>query len=154
MLDFVLLGLVVAVKPVFSLSYSVLDRGLVVLVKFLGQLILVLNSVTHRVDVILEAVFGINALLNSLVLVSELLSVVDHLLDLLLSEAALVVGNRDGLRLADALLDTGHGQDTVLVNLEGHLDLGNAAGSGRDARQVELAELVVVLDHGSLTLED
>lgn len=98
--------------------------------------------------------FGVDLLLNLLILVSELLGVINHLLDLLLSEAALVVGNRDGLCLANALLNTRYCQDTVFIDLEGDLNLGNATSRRWDAGQVELAELVVVLNHGSLTLED
>jgi len=97
---------------------------------------------------------GVNALLNCLVLVGELLGVGDHLLDLLLSEAALIISDRDGLGLADALLDTGDGQDAVFVDLESDLNLGHTAGGGRNTSEIELAQLMVILDHGALSLED
>jgi hypothetical protein len=41
---------------------------------------------------------------------------------------------------------------TVGIDLKGDLDLGGAAGGGRDAGQVKLAQLVVVLGHGALAL--
>jgi hypothetical protein len=40
------------------------------------------------------------------------------------------------------------------VNLESNLDLGLTSGSRGDVGQVEFTELVVVLGHGSFTLED
>lgn len=97
---------------------------------------------------------GINSLLDGLVLIGELLGVVDHLLDLFLSQAALVVGDRDSLSLAYTLLNTGDGEDGVLVNLESDLNLGNTSGSGGDAGQVKLTKLMVVLHEGALSFED
>ena len=75
---------------------------------------------------------GVNSFLYCLVLVSELLGVLDHLFDLLLSEATLVVRNRNCLRFANALLNTGNSEDRVLVNLKGYFDLGNTSGRGWD----------------------
>ena len=46
------------------------------------------------------------------------------------------------------------GERAVGVDVEGDLDLRHAAGRRRDARQLELAEQVVVLGHGALALED
>ena len=46
-----------------------------------------------------------------------------------------------------------HLEDTVGIKLEGDLDLRNTTGSGRNASKLELAEDVVVLGHGTLTLE-
>ena len=76
----------------------------------------------------------------------------DHLLDLLRSETALVVGDGDLLLLASALLLGRHVQDAVGVDVEGHLDLRHAARGRRDAGQVEGPEQVVVLGHGALAL--
>lgn len=45
-------------------------------------------------------------------------------------------------------------EDTVGIELEGNLDLGNTTGSGGDVGELELAQEVVVLGHGTLTLED
>ena len=154
LLKSVLIGVLVGVKPVLGFSDGILDSRLVILLKLLSELVLILNSVAHREDVVLKGVFGVNTLLNSLVFVSELLGIGDHLLDLLGSEAALVVGDRNSLGLADTLLNTGDGQDRVLIDLEGDLDLGNTTSRGRDAGKVKLTELMVVLDHGALTFED
>ena len=155
LIDGVLIGvLTVRVEPVLGFGQTILDGGLVVLAELVGKLILILNSVAHRVDVVLECVLGIDALLDGLILVGKLLGVADHLLDLLLGQTALIVGDRDGLGLADTLLNTGDGEDTVFVDLESDLNLWHTSSGGRDSGQIELAELMVVLTKGTLTLED
>lgn len=58
------------------------------------------------------------------------------------------------LLLSSALVLGSHVENAVGIDLEGDLDLGLAAGGGRDAVEVELAELVVVLGHGALALKD
>ena len=45
-------------------------------------------------------------------------------------------------------------KDTVDIDLEGDLDLGNTSGCWWDAVEIELAEDVVVLGHWSFTFED
>merc|ERR1719410_260684 len=47
-----------------------------------------------------------------------------------------------------------HIEDTVGINVEGDLDLRHTARCWRNAIQVELAEQVVILGHGTLALED
>ena len=98
-------------------------------------------------------VIGVDLFLEGLVLVGELLGIADHGLDLLFGETALVVGDGDALGLAGSLLVSGDGEYGVLINLEGHFDLGDTTGSGGDASEVELAEEMVILGHGALTLE-
>ena len=70
---------------------------------------------------------SINAFLDSLVFISELLCVKDHLLNFLLGEAALVVGNGDILLLSSSLLNTADGQDGVLVDFECNFNLWNTS---------------------------
>merc|ERR1719189_1968942 len=65
---------------------------------------------------------------------------------------ALVVGDGDLVLLASALVAGRHVQDAVGVNVEGDLDLGNTTGSGGNASQVKLAEEMIVLGHGPLSL--
>jgi hypothetical protein len=78
-------------------------------------------------------VLGIDLLLDGFVLVSKLLGVLDHLLDFLLGEAALIVCDRDVLLFAGSLLDTANGQNGVLVDLESDFDLWNTSLGGWDA---------------------
>ena len=80
----ILVGILVRVEPVFGLSNGVLDCALVVLAQLIGELILILNCVSHGEDVVLKGVFSVDLLLDCLVLVSELLSVGNHSLDLFL----------------------------------------------------------------------
>jgi len=87
-----------------------------------------------------------------------------------------VVGDGDGLLLSGSLVVSGdcsirEGEsglrkepeerrerltlhDSVGVNLEGDLDLGDSSRSGRDGGELELSEVVVVLGKRSLSLVD
>jgi len=78
----------------------------------------------------------------------------DHLLDLLFSEATLIIGDRDLLALACGLVLRSHIQDAVRVDLEGHLDLRLPTGRRGDPAKLKFAEQVVILGHGTLALED
>uniref|UniRef100_A0AAG5CQB1 Uncharacterized protein n=1 Tax=Anopheles atroparvus TaxID=41427 RepID=A0AAG5CQB1_ANOAO len=121
-----------------------------------GDLVLqlvVLHGCLHVEAVRLERVLGGDRLLLLLVLGAVLLRLVHHALDVLLAQAALVVGDGDLVLLVGRLLERGHVQDTVGVDVERHLDLGHATRRRRDAAQLELSEQVVVLGHGPLTLE-
>ena len=66
----------------------------------------------------------------------------------------LVIGDGDFVLLAGGLVLRGDVEDAVGVDVECDLDLGHSSGSGRDARQFELAQQVVVLGHRALALVD
>ena len=121
-------GLVIGVKPIFSLGDGVSDCLLVIRIKLVSQLVGIFNCVTHCVHIVLEGVLGINTLLDSLVLVSELFGLLNHSLDLLWSESSLIIGNRNRFSLASSLLDGVDSKDTVLVNLKGDLNLRDSSG--------------------------
>ena len=55
--------------------------------------------------------------------------------------------------LSGGLVRSVHVEDTVGVDVEGHLDLGDTPWRGRDTRKLELAEEVAVLCLGTLALE-
>jgi hypothetical protein len=114
----------------------------------------VVERVAEVVRVRLEAVLRGDAGGGGLVLGLVLLGVVDHALDLLLRQAALVVGDGDAVRLAGGLVGGGDVQNAVRVDVEGDLNLRDATGCRRDARELELAEKVVVLRARTLALED
>merc|ERR1719474_1152841 len=59
---------------------------------------------------------------------------------------------RTRMRVASRLIRSGHVQNAVGVNIEGHLNLGNSSGGWRNSSQIELAKVVVVLCHGPLVL--
>merc|ERR1719506_1622260 len=156
LLDLLRVGLRVAREPVLPILDGIVDGLLLVLVHLLPEALVVagtLNRGLHRVDISVESVARVDALLRQLVLLRELLCFPDHLLDLLLRQATLVVRNRDLLRRARAFVLGADVEDTVRVDLEGNLNLRLAARRRGDARHVELAQLVVVLRHRTLTLE-
>jgi hypothetical protein len=65
---------------------------------------------------------------------------------LYLGETTLVVSDGDAARLASRLVGGRDVQDTVSINVEGNFNLWNTTRSRRNARQLKLAEEVVVLD--------
>ena len=56
--------------------------------------------------------------------------------------------------MAGALVEGGHDDDAVGVDVEGHFDLRNATWCRRDTNQIELAKHLVVGGHFTLALED
>merc|ERR1719486_1555172 len=157
LLDLLRVGLRVARQPVLPVLDGIVDGLLLVLVHLLPEALVVAGSLDrglHGVDVSVESVARIDALLRQLVLLRELLRFPDHLLDLLLGQAALVVRDRDLLRCARALVLGADVEDTVRVDLESDLNLRLTARRRRNSGHVELAELVVVLRHRPLALED
>jgi len=144
----------VGVHPLLGLLQGVLDGLFIVVVELVGQLLGVLDGVPHGVDVAVQGVLGVDSLLGDLVLLRELLGVPQHLLDLLLRQPTLVVGDGDLVLDVGTLIVGGDGQDGVGVDLEGDLDLGLSSGGLGEPGEVELTEDVVVLGHGSLSLED
>lgn len=96
----------------------------------------------------------LEALGESLVAGLELLSIVDHLLDLAGRELADRVGDGDVGGAAGRLLGSGDLEDTVDVDLEDDLKDGITGLHGRDRSKSELAQRGVVLAVDTLTLED
>merc|ERR1712213_289647 len=63
-----------------------------------------------------------------------------------------ILGGNPLFLLPGGLVSSGHVEETVGVNVEGDLNLGNSSGGWRNSGQIELAKVVVVLGHGPLTL--
>jgi len=143
----------VVLEPVVDLLNGVEDGLLVILIDLATQTILVVDLVLQAEGVVLKTVTGLDLALDGLVLLGVLLGLLDHAVDLLLGETALVVGDGDGLSLASALVGGADLEDSIGIEVKGDLDLGNTTGGGRDVGQLELAEHVVVLGHRALTLE-
>lgn len=142
----------VVLEPVSDLLDGVQDGLLVVLINLATQAVLIVDLVLQAEGIILQRVAGLDLALDGLVLLSELFGLSDHAVDLLLGETTLVVGDGDGLSLASALVAGADLQDTVGVQIEGDLNLGNTTGSGGNAGKLELAEEVVILGQGTLAL--
>ena len=130
-------------------ALAVVDRledGLLVAVRQLARQLLLVDGVAQAVDVVLQVVLGLHTLLSLAVLLAELLGLGDHLqtgehrakqygrlglqssqrypypLDLVLAQAAHVIGDGDPVRVARALLDGSHVQDTVRIKIESDLE--------------------------------
>merc|ERR1719311_908416 len=155
LLDLLRVGLRVARQPVLPILDGIVDSLLLVLVHLLPEALVLartLNRGLHGVDVSVESIARVDALLRQLVFLRELLRFPDHLLDLLLRQPALVVRDRDLLGVARALVLGADVEDTVRVDLEGDLNLRLATRCRGNARHVELTQLVVVLRHRTLAL--
>lgn len=99
------------------------------------------------------AVGGLNGGLAVLVLASVLLCIVDHVLDLLLTQTG-AGGDGDGLVLVGGLVLGANVDDGVGVNVEGDLNLGDTTVGRGNADKLEVAEELVVADKLTLTLVD
>ena len=64
----------------------------------------------------------------------------------------LIVGDGDLVLLASGLVAGTDVEDTVGFNVEGDLNRRNTPGGGKDVSKVELAQEMVVLGHGPLSL--
>merc|ERR1719341_2856969 len=147
------LGELVGVQPLNGLVTLVSDSLAVVLTDLVLHLFIVQCGL-HVEAVALQSVLGGDPVLLLVVLSLELLSVIDHPLDLLLGESALVVGDRDLVLLSSGLVSSRYVQDTIGINVKGHLNLWNPTGRRGNTSQVELAQVVIVLGHRALALVD
>merc|ERR1712113_613839 len=157
LLDLFCVCLWIRVQPRLTILESVHNLLLFLGIELLAQTLVLARALSgrpHRMQISVESILRIHALLDFLVLVGKLLGFFDHLLDLLLRQAALVVGDGDLLTLASGLVLCTHIQDTVGVNLKGHLDLRLTTGRRWDPSKLELAQQVVVLGHWPLALEN
>jgi hypothetical protein len=122
-----------------GITYSLL----VIIIDLATETFLIVDLVLEGESVVLESVSGLYALLGGFVLISVLFGLLDHTVDFVLSEAALVVGDGDRLLVAGALVGGGDLEDSVGVKLERDLDLRNTTGRGGDIGEFELSEVVV-----------
>jgi len=149
----VLLGLLVLLEPVDNVGDGLVELLAVVGLELVLELVVV-EGVAEVVGVRLESVLGLDALAHALVVLAVLLGLVDHAINVVLGETALLVGDGDLVRAASGLVGGRDVHDAVGVDVKGDLDLGNTAGRGGDASELKLAEEVVVLGAGTLTLVD
>ena len=154
LLHVVLFGFLVSLEPFLLFLEGFLNSVLIVFFEFVLELLLVLNGVSHLMDVVFELMLGFELLLDSLILFRELFGFFNHAVNIGFAETSLIVGDSDGLDLTCSLLGGLDGQDRVLINLEGNLDLGGSARSGRDSVNIEFTELMVILNKGAFTFKD
>merc|ERR1719399_1092247 len=121
-LDGVSISLWVGLEPLETVLGALLDRGLVLISESLLKLLLV-ESVLDLEAVVLESVLSLDLGLHLLVLSLVLLGVVHHLLDVLLGQSTLVVGDGDLVDLLSGLVTSRHVQNAVCVDIESDLNL-------------------------------
>ena len=129
----------------------------------LQQLLVLLLEIVRRVlerrirlvtvQLLLHAVLRLDALLLLRILFGKPLGLLHHPLNLFLGQTALVIRDRNLLRLARRLFTGRHIQNAVSVHIEHYLDLWHTTGHRGDAFQLELTQQGVVLRHGALTLK-
>merc|ERR1719486_1694565 len=151
-LELVLLSELVLVEPVQSLLHGLLNLFLVAVLELVLELLLVQRA-PHREAIVLQAVLRLDFLLVGLVLCPVLFCLAHHAVDLRLRQPALLVRDRDLVRLARRLVLSRDVQDAIGVDVKGHLHLWDASGSGRDTVEMKFAEKIVVLRHGALAFE-
>jgi len=66
----------------------------------------------------------------------------------------LIIGDGNRLSFSGTLVVGRDLEDTIGIDLESDLHLGDTSGCGRDIGQIELSKVVVVFGHGSFSLED
>lgn len=154
LLHVVFLSFFVGSHPVGLFLECLFDGLLVISLELVLELLLVLNGVSHLVDVVLELMLGFELLLDKLVLLGELFGFLDHAVNIGFAETALIIGDSDGLDLSSSLLGGLDGKDGVLIDLESDFNLGGSAGSGRDAVDIKLTELMVILNKSAFSFEN
>src|SRR6266540_2044673 len=146
-------GLHLVHGPLLADPVDLLDGVLDLLRRRGGELLLVLlEELLHLVREVLGPVPQLDLLAARLVLRLVRARVGHHLLDLGLREAGRVADGDPGL-LARALVLREDVEDAVRVDVEGDLDLRDAARRGRDPLEVEASESPVVPRHLALALE-
>merc|ERR1719506_3219569 len=148
-----LLCKLILVQPVESLLHGLLDFVLIVALELVLQLLL-LQGVAHREAVVLQAILCLNLGLCLLVFGTIFLSFLHHAINFSLRETTLLVRDGDLVGLTCRLVLRTYIQDAVCIDVEGNFDLWDSTRGRWDVVEVELAQHVVVLGHGTLALED
>jgi len=137
-------------EPLEDLLGSLSDGGLVFFGEFVLHL-LVIELVLHLEAVVLESVFLLDSVADLVILVLELLSIGDELVNFLLGESSLIVGNDNLLVLTRGFVHGRDVEDTIGIDIESDFDLGSTSGSWGNSFEVEFTEHVVILGHSSLS---
>lgn len=128
-------------------------RLLVLLINLATKPLVILYLVLQAESVILKSIPSLNLFPCSLVFFRESFRLLNHAVDFLLRQTALVVGDRDRFCLSGALIAGCDFEDAVGVEFKGYFDLRNAAGSRWDTGEFEFAEEIVVFGHGAFALD-
>ena len=134
---------------ILQLLQSRLNSRLLVSWQLVAQLVqLILGSEDHRVSLI-QLIYLLTLLLISS-LVSLSLSL--HTIDLVLAQAAGSL-DTDSLFLTGSLILSRYLQDTVGIDIKGHLNLRHTTTCRSNASQVKLTDTLVLSSHRTLALQ-
>ena len=147
------IGVLLAFEPSEGSGASLKDGSLIIGGELVAH-VRVIELVLHLEAVVLKLVLLLELLADLGILVLELLGIGNHLVNLLFGETSTVVGDGDLLDLAAALLFGGDVEDSIGIDVEGDLDLGDTAGCWGNSDEVELSEFMAVLGLGALSFED
>jgi len=114
----------------------------------------VLEGIHNLVDVVLDLLTGGDLSGLGIILSLELLSILNHTVDLGLSQATLIVGDGDLVLLVGGFVTSVDVQDAIGIQLVGDLNLRDTTRSRGNAIKIEGTEEVVVLGFVTLTLVD
>merc|ERR1711953_510197 len=134
----------------FQGSGVFLELGDLISVKLV--LVLVQFSV-NIVDDLISSVSLLDEFSSLLILLGVLLSILDHVLDLVLAQTTRRLDNNAHF-LASTLVSGSNVDDTVGINVEGNFDLWDTSRCWWDSGELEVTELLVIAGHFSLTLVD
>ncbi|KPP69342.1 hypothetical protein Z043_111912, partial [Scleropages formosus] len=104
------------------------------------QLLRITNLVFHRVGVALQLIPGINALLQLPVFISEVLRIIHHALDVLRSQAVLVIRDGNLVLVASAFVLCCYLKDATSIDFKGYFNLWDTSRCLRDSREVKSAQ--------------
>jgi hypothetical protein len=149
----VLSGALVDLKSGHGVGDGALDLLLLATLKLEGQSG-VGDDLLNTANVGLELLLSLELLLESIIVALELLSLVDHLLNLVGGKLSDRVGDGDVGAAAGGLLGGSDLEDTVDIDLEDTLEDGLTSAHGGDRSKSEFTQAGVVLTVGSLTLVD
>jgi len=105
------------------------------------------------VDVLVSFVLKVNDAFGGLIGLLSCLSLLDHAVNVRVGKTT-AGADSDLLLLASRLVLGGNVHDTVGIDIEGDLDLGNTTGSHGDSLEFEISKFLVVLGELALTLEN
>merc|ERR1740117_1496014 len=151
-LELILLGKLILVQPIQSLLNRLFNLIFVITLKFVLQFLL-LQCVAHCETVVLQTILGLNFSFVLFILFAVLLCLIHHTVNLRLRQTPLLIGDGDLVGLACGFVLCRHIEDAICVDVEGHFDLRNPTWCRWDAIKMEFAQQVVVLGHGTLSLE-
>merc|ERR1719184_468157 len=150
--ELVLLGQLVAVQPTKSIV-TLADDTLPFILRNLVLQLLVIKSRLHVETIRFKPVLRRNAFLLLFILSFELLCIIDHLLNVFLGQSTLIISDSDLILLSSRLVSRRNVQDAICVDVKSDLNLRDSSRSWRDASQIELAQVMIILGHGSFSFE-